>query len=341
MPAGGAGQVGKPFAGLAQQRPDLDERHAQRLGMGGDGAARGVVGDGGEAGMDAVLDRGEEGLRGRIGGDRIAAEPAVADADVALDHHQPGCEPVEQAALGGGVEQRGAGRAAADDQRRGDRGQVARSAVGIGAGAGDGAARVDQRLGRKARVRRRHRVGDRQRQHRARHAVGDRGRLDDGDAAHPGLLAQMRAEIAAGADPRLGHRGGDLVAAQREVGRRQHRHELHRAAVTVRRLQAEPRERLAIRRLQHSACVAHRLDAGQLGARHHRQHFGQFGVEAGQRRAAPALEPEIGHGAQSLDADGVAAMDQAAFRHREGLGRVHREDGRERRAGPEPLAGGV
>ena len=138
----------------------------------------------GDLGMGIVLDRGQEGLGGRIRGDRIAAEPPAAERVVALDDGQAGAREIGEAALlRCGGEQRGAGRAAADDQHRVHR-------LGAARAARCGADRRIDRAGDVSSIVGGHRIGDRQREHPRGDIVGDRRRLDERMVADPRLLAR-------------------------------------------------------------------------------------------------------------------------------------------------------
>ena len=333
----GRDDTGQPVACRAQQQPCLDQGHAKRSRMTRDRAAHRMIRQSGNLRMPIVLYRAQEGLGGAVRIDRVTPEPAAAERIVALHHHQPrSCQIGQQPALCRGSQQRRAGRSTADHQHRGDRVGARRGGdtpPGLSRANGvEGLSDNDGVFGA-------HRVGDRQRDHAPGDGIGGRGRFDHRGRPEQGLLADMRAEIAPGADTGRVERRRDRIAARGERLGQHQRHELGRAAASRDMLQRDLIERFAIGRFQGGARIADQVDLGELRPRHHRQYFGQLGVEPHQRRAAPALEAEIGHRAERRDQFRIAAVDQPPFGDREGLGRVHRIDHGKRRIGAEAIAG--
>ena len=325
------------MAGGLDERAHFDERHAERADIVTDGLPGRMIDQRGEFGMRIVAHRAEKSLGGAVRGDRVATDPPFAERRFAFGDDQSRCCQLGQTTpLARGGEQRGAGRAAADDEQRGDR-VLARPG---------GAARFARQdtvegLGDHRDVGDGHRIGDGQRERPRPDRIGDRRRQDRRSSLEQRLFAKMRAEILARPDPDRCERGGNFAPTMRHRFGQQHRHELAGAALPFRLLERDALQLRAIGMLERGALVAYRVDLGELGARHHREHFGQFGVEAEQRRAAIGLETEIGHRAQPRDQVGVTRMDQPALGNRKGLGRVHRMHHRERRPRAKPAAASV
>ena len=132
---------------------------------------------------------------------------------------------------------------------------------------------------------------------------------------------------------------GDRSRSRSSAVGEQRRHELRRAALAVDALERHAGQRLAIGRLDRARASRPPRRSRRAWPRHRRDHLGQLGVDARQRPPTrlPA-KPKLAIARSSSITRGIAAMDQPALGDREGLGRVHRIDDRERRARAEALA---
>ena len=196
----------KAIADGAQQRADLCQRNAERRAMARNGERCRMLGKRRDRGVGIALDRAQKGLCRRIGCDGVPAELAAADRTITLDDHEAARQLGQQAVAARGGEHRGARRPAADDHgfHMCRSGRLSRTRLD----------RHDsvQRLHYACHIIGRHRVGERQRQEARANHVGDRCRFDLCDAADPRLLAEMRAEIFARADPFLIQPRDDCIA---------------------------------------------------------------------------------------------------------------------------------